>query len=55
MSPILTTRAIRQTPQLGSLDKHPKSHSPQDLLKDLKPVTVELIEEPKPIKLEDAL
>ena len=55
MSPILTTHAIRQTPQLGSLDKQPRPRSLHNLLKDLKPATAQVIEGITPIKLEDAL
>jgi hypothetical protein len=56
MSPILTTRAIRDTPKLGSsvaLKLIPKSQD--DVLKSFKRVDSEVIEEPPRAKLEDAL
>ncbi|KIM77149.1 hypothetical protein PILCRDRAFT_825707 [Piloderma croceum F 1598] len=56
MSPILTTRAIRDTPKLGSsvaLKSIPKSQD--DVLKSFKRVDSEVIEEPPRAKLEDAL
>ena len=56
MSPVLTTRAIRDTPKLGSsfaLESIPKSQD--DVLKWLKRVDSEVIEEPPRAKLEDAM
>jgi hypothetical protein len=56
MSPILTTRAIRETPKLGSgvaLKSIPTSQD--DVLKSFERVDPELIEEPPRAKLEDAL
>jgi hypothetical protein len=56
MSPILTTRAIRQTPKPGSgatLKSIPSSQS--DVLKSFKRVDPGVIEEPPLVKLEDAL
>lgn len=55
MSPVLTTRAIRQTPKLGSgtgLISIPKSQN--DVVKAFKRVEPETLEEPH-IKLEEAL
>jgi hypothetical protein len=56
MSPILTTRAIHQTPKPGSaaaLKSMPKSQG--DALKSFERVDMEVIEEPAQVKLEEAL
>ena len=56
MSPVLTTRSIRETPKPGSgvaLRSLPKSQG--DALKSLKRVDPEIIEEAARVKLEDAL
>jgi hypothetical protein len=56
MSPILTTRAIRETPKLGSgapLQTIPKSQAEALIL--FKRVDMEVIEEAPPTKLENAL